>query len=65
MVGPIQFGSGPATTMAVVQVLEVREEGEFTFEDLQEQIRQQIREQKFQERVIEGLRERSFVEVRI
>lgn len=65
VVGPIQFGSGPATTLAVVQVLEVRDEGEFTFEDLQEQIRQQIREQKFQERVIEGLRERSFVEVRI
>ncbi|MEX2526329.1 MAG: peptidylprolyl isomerase [Gemmatimonadota bacterium] len=65
VVGPIQFGSGPATTVAVIQVLEVRDEGEFTFEDLQEQIRQQIREQKFQERVIEGLRERSFVEVRI
>lgn len=49
----------------VVEVLERRDAGEFSLEDVEGEIRRQIRIQRFQERLLEQLRNRTHVEIRL
>lgn len=64
VVGPFQTTLAGQTYFSVVDVVDVREAGEFTFEDVRDQIRQQIQQQKRVERLWEGLRSRTHVEIR-
>lgn len=64
IVGPVEFPAQGNPAFAVIQVLSVRDEGEYSLEDLRPQIREQIRGEKFDERLIRDLRARTFVEVR-
>ncbi|NNK64431.1 MAG: hypothetical protein HKO98_14635 [Gemmatimonadetes bacterium] len=50
--------------VAVMRVNEIREAGEFTFEDVEDQIRERLQEQKNMERIWQGLRDRAFVDIR-
>jgi peptidyl-prolyl cis-trans isomerase SurA len=66
LVGPVEFplgGGQPA--WAIFQIIQSRPEGEYTFEDLRPQIRERLQQEKLEERLIENLRARSFVEIRI
>ncbi len=64
VVGPVEFPAQGNPGFAVIQVLDVRDEGEFTLDDLRSQIRERIRGEKFEERLIRDLRDRTFVQVR-
>lgn len=63
--GPIEFEFQGTPHFAVVRVEEVREAGPRTFDDVKDQLRARLQEQKVLERIIQRLRERSYVEVRM
>jgi hypothetical protein len=63
-VGPLEFSWQGQTVLVVAQVTEAREAGEFGFEELSDEIRQILSEQKFQERLVERLRAGTHVESR-
>lgn len=50
--------------VAVVRLKEIRAAGEFTFEDVQDQIRARMQEQKSIERILEQLREAAYLDIR-
>lgn len=64
VVGPFQTNMGNQPYFAVVKVTEVRDAGVYTFEDVREQIRSNLQQQKRIERLWEGLRSRYNVEIR-
>lgn len=64
VVGPFQTNLQNRPYFAVVKVADVREAGEITFEDVREQIRSSLQQQKRIERLWEGLRARYHVEIR-
>jgi hypothetical protein len=65
VLGPITFLAGAnQTVIAVASVTEVRQEGAFTYEDLREQIRTRLQEQRFVDRLYERLAAQTHVEVR-
>ncbi len=67
VIGPLQITSRGQPRWAVVKVTEVRESGEYTFDD--EQVRSQIREQLEQEKlldeIVEELRARTYIDIRL
>lgn len=65
LVGPIEFGQGGRTSFGLVEVVEVREAGVATFEDVRNEIHDVLSQQKMQERIIEELRAAAHVEIRI
>ena len=62
VVGPIQFGYLGQERFAVLKIGELREAGDFTYEDLEPQIRATLMRQKRIEVLMEGLRARTYVE---
>lgn len=65
-VGPMEYQLPTGETqLAVVEVVEVREAGAYTFEDLRGQIAAQIQQEKQIERLLEGLRSRTHIEIRM
>lgn len=62
VVGPIQFNT-TREHFAVLKIVEVREAGEYTFEDLRESIRAGLITEKRRVDLIEGLREKMYVEI--
>lgn len=50
--------------VVVVRVKEIREAGEFTFEDVEDQIRARLAEQKNLDRIWQRLRDRAYVDIR-
>lgn len=64
VVGPFQTSLGPQAFFSVVKVDRVREAGDFTFDDFEDQIRNQLQQQKRIERLWEALRERFYVDIR-
>lgn len=62
--GPIQFGDGVRANITVGQVLEVRDEGTFTFTDLEPVIRDRLQREKILAELMRRLRDRAYVEVR-
>jgi peptidyl-prolyl cis-trans isomerase SurA len=66
VVGPVEFPLGQnQPAWAIFKVLRVREEGAFTLEDLRSQIRERLQQEKAETRMIESLRESTFVEIRL
>lgn len=65
VLGPLEFGETPRRNVAIVEVLEVREAGEVTYEDLEEDIRALLQQQKLIERLLDELRGKTFVELRM
>lgn len=69
VVGPFEYqapgGTASDLRLAVVKVLEVREAGAYTFEDLRAQIAAQLQEQKRREQILEGLRANTHIEIRM
>jgi peptidyl-prolyl cis-trans isomerase SurA len=69
LVGPLEYqpGSGQPGDLrfAVIKVLEVREAGAYTFEDLRPTIASQIQEEKRRQRILEELRAKTYIDVRM
>lgn len=64
IVGPIQFNFDHGEHFAVIKIVEVREVGEYTFEDLEESIRATLVQDKRREALMEGLRAKTYVEIK-
>lgn len=66
VVGPIEYQTGRnETRIAVVKIKEVREAGAYTLDDVRDQLQQQITQRKQYERILEELRRRTYIEIRI
>lgn len=65
VLGPLEWGSGQQLNLAVVKIAGVREGGEYTFEELQSQIRQRLQQDKLMDRIFADLREQTHVEIRM
>jgi peptidyl-prolyl cis-trans isomerase SurA len=65
IVGPIEFGQGGRTSFGLAQVIEVREAGIASFDDVRSEIHDVLSQQKMQERILEELRSAAHVEIRI
>lgn len=61
---PFVISLGPQSLVAVVRVVGIREAGAFTFEDLRDQIRNRLQQQRRLERIWEQLREQTYVDLR-
>ncbi len=65
VLGPIEVAQQPnRPTYAVVEVLELREAGQLTYEDVRNQIRGILQDERFQDQLIERLRAQTYVDVR-
>jgi peptidyl-prolyl cis-trans isomerase SurA len=64
IVGPFPFSVRAQTGWVVVEVTEIKPAGTPTFEELRPTIDSQLSEQRLIERILEGLRERYYVEIR-
>jgi len=62
VVGPLQFGYLGQERFAVLKIVEQREAGEFTYQDLEPQIRATLMRQKRVEALMANLRARTYVE---
>ncbi len=66
VLGPIRFQVGPDQwAWAVFEVTRIREEGAFSLEDLESQIRERLQAEKMEDRMIRDLRARTWVDIRI
>jgi peptidyl-prolyl cis-trans isomerase SurA len=66
LLGPIEFPlENGQSTWGVFRVIERREAGAYTLEDLRTEIRERLRQEKFETRLIEDLRNRTYVLIRI
>jgi len=66
VLGPITFPVGEGLTLfVIVDVTNVREAGEYTFDDVREQLRGELRQQKFRDRLLGELRARTYVDIRL
>jgi peptidyl-prolyl cis-trans isomerase SurA len=66
VLGPIEFPLETGqSTWGVFRVAARREAGEYTLDDLRTEIRERIRQEKFEARMIEQLRARTYVQIRI
>lgn len=64
LVGPLSFEFRGEQRIAVIRVLDVREAGAYSFEDLREQIRTTLIQQKRRDNLIADLRRTTFVEIK-
>ena len=65
IVGPFSFVVRDRTTWVVVEVTEVKPAGQYSFEELRPQIEVQLREQQQIERILQGLREKTHISIRL
>lgn len=66
MVGPLEYElPGGETRLAVISVVEVREAGAYTFEDLRGQLAAQLQQDRQIERILEQLRARTYIDIRM
>lgn len=64
VVGPLQFSYRDEEHFAVLKILETREAGAYVFDELASQIRSGLVEQKRLERLLEGLRDKTYIEIK-
>jgi peptidyl-prolyl cis-trans isomerase SurA len=64
VVGPFEANMLRRTYVVVLYVAQVREAGEFTFEDVRDQVREILTQQKRTDRLYRDLRGRTYVEIR-
>jgi parvulin-like peptidyl-prolyl isomerase len=64
---PIQYSTGTQTRFAIIKVIDVLEGGEYTVDDpeLRRQIRENIQQQKLVEQILDELRTKTFVQIRM
>jgi parvulin-like peptidyl-prolyl isomerase len=66
VVGPTEFPLSPEqSAWAVFRIIRIRDEGEYTVDDLRGQIRQRLQIEKAEARMLEDLRSRTYVDIRI
>jgi hypothetical protein len=69
VVGPLEFqqgaGSPSDVRLAVVKVIEIREAGAFTFEDVRPILAQQLQELKRRDRILETLKANTYIDIRM
>lgn len=65
VLGPIDLSGRDMPSFAVLRVLQIRDEGDYTLEDLDAQIRDQLQDQNILQAVLSGLRERRYVDIRL
>lgn len=66
VIGPMQLDAGDGRPkFAVIRVLEMRPEGEYSFDDLRDQMRNVLSEQNAMQRMLRSLREATYVEIRL
>lgn len=64
--GPVEYDSGRGEVrVAVVRVREIREAGAYTFEDVKAQLAEQLQRTKQIQRILDGLRTRTHIEIRM
>jgi peptidyl-prolyl cis-trans isomerase SurA len=63
IVGPLEYQSQNDTRFAIVRVDEIREAGEYTFEDVRGQIAAQLQQEKQLERIIDQLRQETHIQI--
>jgi peptidyl-prolyl cis-trans isomerase SurA len=64
-IGPIRYEASGTPRFAVVHVLAVRSGGEYTLDEVRPQIRERIQQQKLLEKILDELRSRTYVQIRI
>jgi len=65
VIGPVEFPAMPTRPgFAVVQIREVRESGAYTYEDVRQEIRSILENERFETRLIERLMAEAFIDVR-
>ena len=64
IVGPVEFALQDQDHFAIIRIVEVREAGDYTFEDLEERIRATLIDDKRWEALVEGLRAKTYVEIK-
>ena len=65
VLGPIQIEIQPGlSSYSVLEVHEIREAGELTYEDVRDQIRAALQDQRFQDQLYDQLRSESYIEIR-
>jgi peptidyl-prolyl cis-trans isomerase SurA len=69
VVGPLEYQAAGGTAQdlrfAVVKVLQIREAGAYTFEDLRPQMAAQLQEEKRRQRILQDLRANTHIEIRM
>jgi peptidyl-prolyl cis-trans isomerase SurA len=69
VVGPLEYQPGGGQPgdlrFAVIKVLEVREAGAYTFEDLRATLASQIQQEKQRQRILEELRAKTYIDIRM
>ena len=66
LAGPLDYQTQQGQTFfAIIQVVEVREEGAYSYEDVADQIRSRLRDQKLMEQIISDLREKAYIDIRM
>ena len=63
-VGPLEYEGDQGKRIAIVHVVEVREAGAYTFEDLRGQLASRLQQEKQEETVLEQLRAKTHIEIR-
>lgn len=64
IVGPIQFALQGEELFAVIRIGELREAGEYSFEDLEPQIRATLTTQKRRQALLDGLKAKTYIEIK-
>jgi len=65
LLGPLTVPTNQSSAYAVVEVVDVRQEGDYTYEDLEGQIRQRLTQQKVLDELMRSLREQAYVEIKM
>lgn len=63
VLGPLDYEGQGEQRFAVVKVEEIREAGAYTFEDVRNQLANQVQQEKQLERIISDLREQTYIEI--
>jgi peptidyl-prolyl cis-trans isomerase SurA len=69
VIGPLEYRGGAGTSadlrISVVKIQEIREAGAYTFEDVRPLLAEQLQQTKKQERILDRLRENTYIDVRM
>mgnify|MGYP001821500534 FL=1 len=65
ILGPLEFEAQGVTRYAVLHVEEVRDGGEFSLDELRGQIRERLQQDKLVSNILEELRSRTYIQIRI
>lgn len=63
VLGPLSYEGQGEQRFAVVKIEEIREAGQYTFEDVRNQLANQVQQEKQLERIISDLREQTYIQI--